>query len=128
MFPFKEGIAALIIKDGNEHFTVQYAEDGVNFEIAAITELMPVAAGPYVPDAFTNTPYGKGITWGICHNTRLKGHSILMRFDCDLSLDVDDPDMKEHKYTYPPEFYYQHGISKQQRERIAAETNKLKRP
>jgi hypothetical protein len=79
-----------------------------------------------VPDAFTNTPYGQGITWGICHNTMLKGHSLLMRFDCDLSLAVDDTDMKKHKYSYKPEFYYQHGLTKQQRERRLAETKLMK--
>ena len=41
LFPFKEGIAALVYKDGPEHNTIQYAEDGVNFSIASITELMP---------------------------------------------------------------------------------------
>ena len=126
LFPFMHGIAALVIKDGNEHFTIQYAEDGVNFEIAAITELMPTAGAPYVPDAFTNTSYGKGVTWGICHNIKVKGHSLLMRFDCDLSLEIDDPGMKVHKYTYMPEFYYQHGLSKAQRERIEAENQRLK--
>jgi hypothetical protein len=131
LFPFKEGIAALVIKDGNEHFTVQYAEDGVNFEIASITSLMPVAGGPYVPDAFTDTKYGRGITWGICHNTLAAtgpgtGHSLLMRFDCDLSLDVDDPDMKRHGYMHKPDFYYQHGLSRQQRERISEANRKLR--
>ena len=33
-FPFKNGIAGLAIKDGNERNTMQYAADGVNFEIA----------------------------------------------------------------------------------------------
>jgi hypothetical protein len=87
---------------------------------------MPIAAGPFVPDAFTNTQYGKGITWGICHNTWVKGRSLLMRFDCDLSLDVDDPLMKAHRYLYKPEFYYQHGLKKEQRKRIADEIRKLK--
>jgi hypothetical protein len=41
LFPFKEGIAALVYKDGPEHNTIQYAEDGVNFSIASITELIP---------------------------------------------------------------------------------------
>ena len=85
----------MAIKDGNEHFTVQYAPDGVNFQIASITSLMPDAPGPFVPDAFTGTTDGRGITWGLCHNTLAGGgpetqHTVLMRFDCDLSLDDDN--------------------------------------
>ncbi|MEM9848217.1 MAG: glycoside hydrolase [Bacteroidota bacterium] len=125
LFPFQEGIAALVIKDGNEHFTVQYAEDGVNFEIAAISAIMPIAAGPYVPDAFTNTDYGRGITWGLAHVTNAnlipkQQHAILLRFDCDLSLDLDDPQMKVHSnvYGYKPDFYYRFGLSPKQKKRI----------
>jgi hypothetical protein len=40
-FPFKKGMAALAIKDGNERSTMQYAEDGVNFEIASVVSLPP---------------------------------------------------------------------------------------
>ncbi|WP_282037414.1 glycoside hydrolase family 117 protein [Saccharicrinis aurantiacus] len=131
LFPFKEGIAALVIKDGNEHFTVQYAKDGVNFEIAAITELMPTAGGPFIPDAFTDTKDGRGITWGISHLTNVtkwsENHAILLRFDCDLSQDVDDPGMKHLFNYYKPEFYYKHGLNKKQRERIQEQTEALKR-
>jgi hypothetical protein len=129
LFPFQEGVAALVIKDGNEHFTIQYAKDWVNFEIASITSLMPTAAGPYVPDAFTNTTNGRGITWGISHITNAtswdKNHAILLRFDCDLSLDVNDQEMKVHNYYYKPDFFYQHGLSKKQRERIKKDNSKL---
>ena len=69
LFPFMEGIAAFAIHNGLEHNTIQYAPDGVNFKIAAVSSLMPVAAGPYVPDAFTDTKDGRGITWGLCHIT-----------------------------------------------------------
>ncbi|MFB9295979.1 glycoside hydrolase family 117 protein [Persicitalea jodogahamensis] len=128
LFPFKKGIAALVIRDGNEHFTVQYAEDGVNFEIAAITEYMPNAAGPYIPDAFTDTNYGRGITWGLSHFTNAttwdKNHAVLARFDCDLSLDVDDPEMKRLGVQFKPGFYYQMGLSKKQRDRIDAQKDK----
>ena len=115
-----------MIKDGNEHFTIQYAKDGVNFEIASITELMPVAAGPFVPDAFTDTRDGRGITWGICHNVRPRGHSLLMRFDCDLSLDVNYPEMKMHKYVEEPEHFYRYGLSPELRKRIEEQAQKLK--
>ena len=129
LFPFQAGVAALVIKDGNEPFTIQYAKDWVNFEIASITSLMPTAAGPYVPDAFTNTTNGRGITWGISHITNAttwdKNHAVLLRFDCDLSLDADDQEMKVHNYYYKPDFFYQHGLSKQQRERINKANSKL---
>ena len=132
LFPFKKGVAAIIQRDGQEHNTIQYAEDWVNFEVAAITELLPIAAGPFVPDAFTDTKNGRGITWGLSHFTNAAGdwnrnHSILTRFDCDLSLDLHDDQMKAHYIKHSPEFHYQHGLSEQQLERIAKENESLKR-
>ncbi|MEM9329235.1 MAG: glycoside hydrolase, partial [Bacteroidota bacterium] len=98
LFPFKEGMAAMVTRDGNEHYTMQYAEDGVNFEVASIVSLLPIAAGAFIPDAFANSGDGRGITWGVSHLTNAttwdQNHSILLRFDCDLSLDLHDPDMK----------------------------------
>ena len=53
MFPFKEGIAALVSRHGLEHNTIQYAPDGVNFEVAAISGLFPIAtAGKIAPKIF----------------------------------------------------------------------------
>ncbi|MFY0689211.1 MAG: family 43 glycosylhydrolase [Cyclobacteriaceae bacterium] len=131
MFPFQTGMAALVYRDGNEHFTIQYAPDGVNFDIAAITELIPVAPGPFIPDAFTNTKDGRGITWGLSHFTNYSGnwrenHAVLTRFDCDLSLDVDDPQMKKHSVKFSPEIHYQQRLSDEQKERIAVENEKLR--
>nr|WP_264619603.1 family 43 glycosylhydrolase [Flavobacterium sp. 7A]MCW2119924.1 hypothetical protein [Flavobacterium sp. 7A] len=130
MFPFKEGIATLVIRDGNEHFTVQYAKDGINFDIAAITTLMPDAAGPYIPDAFTDTKDGRGITWGISHVTNVstweKNHALLVRFDCDLSQDLHDPEMKRTNINYKPDFLYSHALNGFQKKRIAEENQKIK--
>ncbi len=67
LFPFKEGVAAIVIKDGNEHYTIQYAEDWKNFEIASITALLPNAPAGFIPDAFDDNGNGRGITWGMCH-------------------------------------------------------------
>jgi len=131
LFPFKEGMAAMVTRDGNEHHTIQYAKDGINFEIASIVSLLPNAAGSFIPDAFFDSGNGRGITWGISHLTTVNGwetnHAILLRFDCDLSLDVNDPDMKNHNEYYKPEFYYQNGLNKKQIERIEVENKKLEK-
>ncbi|WNJ16566.1 glycoside hydrolase [Pontibacter sp. G13] len=130
LFPFKEGVASITVKDGTEHFTIQYAEDWVNFEVASICELVPIAPGPYVPDAFTDTRDGQGITWGLSHFTNagkngVNPHSILARFDCDLSQTLDDPRMKQTGTYHDPQVYFRQGLSKQQRDRIAQETTQL---
>jgi hypothetical protein len=122
LFPFKGGIVALTSRNGNEHNTIQFARDGVSFSIVATTSLMPTAAGPYVPDAFTDTGDGRGITWGLSHfinaGTAQTRHSILARFDCDLSQDVHDEAMKNTDISLKPEVYFSQGLSKAQRERI----------
>ena len=128
-FPFKEGIAALAIKDGNEAQTMQYAKDGANFEIAATVELTPTAAGAYTPDAFTNTSFGKGITWGVCHfinaaQSKDKKHSIIARFDCDLSLDVHEPWLKSTGVWHRPEVYFKQGLGNLRKKREAIGKNK----
>lgn len=131
LFPFKEGIAALAIRDGNEHYTVQYANDGVNFEIASITSFMPTAAGPFVPDAFTNTQYGRGITWGLSHfinvTTWKENHAMLTRFDCDLSLDLHDADMKRAHVYLKPDVYYRLRLNDKQKARIRDENDKIRK-
>lgn len=114
-FPFKEGIAALAIKDGNERETMQYAEDGVNFKIASSVSLTPTAGGTYTPDAFTGTDFGRGVTWGVCHfinaaTSRDKKHSIIARFDCDLSLDCDEPSLKKTGVWHRPDVYFKQGL------------------
>ncbi|WP_084422271.1 glycoside hydrolase family 117 protein [Rubripirellula obstinata] len=122
LFPFQDGIAAMVHGDGNEHNTIQFAKDGVNFEIASMVQLMPIAAGPYVPDAFTNTTDGRGITWGISHFNNYtqwsQNHAVLARFDCDLSQDVHDSDMKRHRAFIKHDVYFKQGLNHEQRKRI----------
>lgn len=113
-FPFRGGVATLAIKDGNERETMQYSEDGVNFKIAAVVTLTPTAAAPFVPDAFTNTKDGRGFTWGLCHfinaGTQKKQYSIMARFDCDLSLDYNEPAFKDTGVWHDPEVYFKQGM------------------
>ena len=132
LFPFKEGVAAIMVNDGNEHFTINYASDWINFEVASYCEMVPIAPAPFLPDAFTNTTNGQGITWGLCHFTNagkvgINQHSILARFDCDLSQDLHDPEMKKTRSWHPPEVYFSKGLSAKQRERISIENeNRVK--
>ena len=92
---------------------------------------MPVAAGPFVADAFTDSGNGRGITWGLSHFKNAardwsRQHSVLTRFDCDLSLDVHDPEMKKSHIDYSPEHHYKLGLNKTQRARILEQNRKLR--
>jgi hypothetical protein len=130
LFPFKEGVAAIVGTDGIEHYTIQYAKDWVNFEIAAVTQLVPTAAGPFSPDAFTDNKNADGITWGLSHfinagNNWQKMYSKLGRFDCDLSQSTNDPSMKRSNVLLPNDLYFRQGLSKKQRERLAKENDEI---
>ncbi|GAL80615.1 hypothetical protein JCM19274_1241 [Algibacter lectus] len=114
-WPYKGGIATLAIKDGNERETIQYAEDGANFKIASSVSLTPTAAAPFVADAFTDTKDGRGFTWGgLSHFVNAgkgdKRHSIIARFDCDLSLDYNEPAFKNTGVWHKPEVYFAQGV------------------
>ncbi|MFI3322404.1 MAG: family 43 glycosylhydrolase [Rikenellaceae bacterium] len=98
LFRFKEGIAAILSMDGHEANTIQYSPDGINFDIASITNFLPIAAGLYDPDAFTDTKYAHGVTWGlstVCYWGEKRG-TFMIRFDCDLSLDLNDSLLKKN--------------------------------
>ncbi|MFR9650599.1 MAG: family 43 glycosylhydrolase [Rikenellaceae bacterium] len=128
LFPFREGVAAIVIKAGNEHNTIQYAPDWVNFEIASFVNILPNAPAGFINDAFTDTKDGRGITWGLCHFLNVgkdRNYSILSRFDCDLSLDVDDRGMKAQTVFIPREVYMDQKLSKAQLERIKRQNNAL---
>ena len=70
---------------GPEKNTIQYAPDGLRFSVKAHIRDAPKAPGGYRPDAFTNTAFGSGITWGIAMGS-YGTWPYLVRFDCDLSL------------------------------------------
>ena len=47
LWEYNGGMAALLSTDGVEKNTVQFAEDGENFEIKAVIKGCPEAAGPF---------------------------------------------------------------------------------
>jgi len=100
-----------VTDDGAEKNTVQYAPDGLNFEVKSHLQLPPRAAGPFCPDLFADNGDGRGITWGLCHihprGTAGDGGLILARFDCDLSRDVDRPAFKRNNLHFDENTYFQ---------------------
>jgi hypothetical protein len=66
LWPYKGGIAALLTTDGPEKNTIQWAPDGLNFEIMAMIKNPPEAGGPFRPGDTDGHPLD-GIRWGLCH-------------------------------------------------------------
>ncbi|XPF94562.1 glycoside hydrolase family 117 protein [Colwellia sp. RE-S-Sl-9] len=59
------GIASLLTTDGPEKNTVQFAPDGINFEIKAHIKGAPEAIGLY--RSGTEELEKPGVAWGLCH-------------------------------------------------------------
>ncbi len=83
VFPWKTGIGALVDWAGPEKGTVQYSEDGINFDVVTTLEDIPPAGGAYIADKFLDTNDGQGFDWGLCHYGR-SDWTFLVRFECDL--------------------------------------------
>ncbi len=66
VWEYKGGIAALLTSDGPERNTIQWAPDGINFEIKSYIKSPPVALGIYRKDDNDHIP--TGLTWGLAHN------------------------------------------------------------
>ena len=114
MFPWKDGVAALVALDGPEKNTIQYAPDGERFKIISNIQVPPVAPGPYCEDAFLNNMNGTGFLWGLCHINPDGGgavnKSILARFDCDLSSKYDHKPFKRNNLRFNKNTYLQSGV------------------
>ncbi len=114
LFPYGEGILAICGHDGPEKDTIQYAPDGLNFEVAAHVILPPLAAGPFAPDSYSDSKDGKGITWGLSHiaTEELKtGNSYLVRFDCNLRRELERPGFRGTNMRYPEEVFFSPDIA-----------------
>jgi hypothetical protein len=84
VWPHREGVAAWLQRTGPQGGTIQWSPDGIHFAVRATVD-PPHVPGAYRPDAFTDTSYGQGFTWGICMGTsRREALPFLERFDCDL--------------------------------------------
>lgn len=132
LFPYKEGLAALLIFDGPEKNTVQYAPDGIDFKPMASVQIPPIAPGPFCPDAFADSGDGRGISWGLCHMGKnriapdserkiIEEGSFIARFDCDLHRDLDRQYFKnphDHIGRFGEEVYFQPKMTLEQEMKI----------
>ncbi len=134
LWPHESGIAALLILDGPEKNTVQYAPDGLNFQLKAHVPLPPMAPGPFCPDAFADNGDGRGITWGLSHinapGSGAAGNCFIIRFDCDLSRDSYRPEYKQSNIRYGEDTWFQlvTELPAEWRQRILAEQAEFDQP
>ncbi len=78
---YNGGIAAMLTTDGHERNTIQWAADGVNFEIMSHIKGAPEANGLYRCDNTDSSPLA-GLGWGLCHEVDSQ-EGYMMRFDVD---------------------------------------------
>ena len=83
VWPYKGGIAALIITDGPERNTIQWAPDGINFEIKSHIKGGPPAAGL---DRSLDPEEGplNALTWGLTHRYVTYDWQHMQRFELRL--------------------------------------------
>lgn len=63
---YQGGVANLLTTDGPEKNTVQFAQDGLNFDIKAHIKGAPEAIGLYRDDSGEELA-SPGLSWGLCH-------------------------------------------------------------
>ncbi|MEM7808663.1 MAG: glycosyl hydrolase [Planctomycetota bacterium] len=78
---YNGGIGALLTTDGPEKNTIQWAPDGVNFEIQAVIKGAPEALGLFRTPDHDKHPL-EGLRWGLCHHVNQQA-GYLSRFEVD---------------------------------------------
>lgn len=77
---FDGGIASLITTDGPEKNTVQWAADGINFEIKSVIKGAPHAIGLNRNLANEEAPL-KALEWGLTHQYKTFNYQYIRRFE-----------------------------------------------
>ncbi len=79
LWKYNGGIAAFLRTDGVEKNTMQFAEDGINFEIKSVIKAGPEASGPFRAEESFDNPLA-GLQWGLTHKWK-NGWGYIERFD-----------------------------------------------
>lgn len=81
VWPYQGGIASMITTDGPERNTIQWAADGINFEIKSYIKGGPHAAG-LVRSLDTEKSPIEAINWGLTHKYKSYDWQYIQRFEC----------------------------------------------
>lgn len=84
LWNYNGGIAAFLSTDGVEKNSMQYAKDGINFDVKSVIKAGPEAAGPYRDPVHQNDTNLSGMTWGLCHEIN-SDWGFIKRFDIDFT-------------------------------------------
>ena len=79
VWPYNGGIASLITTDGPEKNTVQWAPDGINFEIMSVIKGAPHAIGLNRSLDGEREPFA-ALEWGLTHQYRNDDYQYIRRF------------------------------------------------
>ncbi|MEM6767852.1 MAG: family 43 glycosylhydrolase [Bacteroidota bacterium] len=79
VWPYKGGVASLITTDGPEKNTVQWAEDGINFEIMSVIKGAPHAIGLNRSLDAESSPLS-ALEWGLTHQYMTDDYQYIRRF------------------------------------------------
>ncbi len=82
LWKYKDGMAGLLCTDGMERNTMQFAEDGINFEIMGAIKVAPPAAGPFRPHEPIEKPLD-GLAWGLTHKVHHTPWNHILKFTKD---------------------------------------------
>jgi hypothetical protein len=66
IWPYRGGIAAMLTTDGPQRNTIQFAQDGINFEIKSYIKWGLQAVG-LVCSLNTDKSPLEAMSWGLCH-------------------------------------------------------------
>lgn len=80
VWKYRGGVASLITTDGPEKNTIQWAPDGINFEIMSVLKGTPHALGLFRPEDTDGDPQD-GIRWGLCHEYMTWNWQYILRFE-----------------------------------------------
>ena len=107
VWQYDGGVAGLVNRCGPEKNTIQFAPDGINFELMSRVAVPPQAAAPLRVAEADNTEPLSGFSWGLCHVIPQSSHLIKQGQDPLGLASIDEPwdflirwELERERHTY----------------------------